>query len=403
MAAIEPFSRVGVTLDLILKTLIASPDFNSQNVKNWEAIARLIPGTNANQCARRYEELMVTLGFPLQLTGKGFIAPAVSTLTSLSGSESNTQVSSSSDSNKKIKSQEQPGALGGTGGADGGEQGPMMVIHVCDEAKNLKKDFYCPRDLLIKEMKYFAEYLSTDTQRCEEVDISVHCDVQIFDWLIKYVKRGTKEVVEPPVLEANNVVSILISSDFLKMDTLVQECVEYCHHNMTAIVSTNCNMNCINDHLITRISDLFSHSEADDIKDRKDKFKSKIFAKKLECLFSPDYSSPDSPENASTLFRCTICKRLLTVNLEKKVRCMPSRMTIDRWGRLTYSHVRDPTFDVNNYLLELKVQLKQWRDVYWRIWGTINVLTCSRCGDVFPVTEFGHCRYHPEPPQFDNN
>lgn len=78
-------------------------------------------------------------------------------------------------------------------------------------------------------------------------------------------------------------------------------------------------------------------------------------------------------------------------------------MTIDRWGRLTYSHVRDPTFDVNNYLLELKVQLKQWRDVYWRIWGTINVLTCSRCGDVFPVTEFGHCRYHPEPPQFDNN
>lgn len=64
----------------------------------------------------------------------------------------------------------------------------------------VKKDFYCPRDLLIKEMKYFAEYLSTDTQRCEEVDISVHCDVQIFDWLIKYVKRGTKEVVEPPVL-----------------------------------------------------------------------------------------------------------------------------------------------------------------------------------------------------------
>lgn len=41
-------------------------------------------------------------------------------------------------------------------------------------------------------MKYFAEYLSTDAQRWEEVDISVHCDVQIFDWLMKYVKRQSK-------------------------------------------------------------------------------------------------------------------------------------------------------------------------------------------------------------------
>ena len=42
-------------------------------------------------------------------------------------------------------------------------------------------------------MRYFAEYLSTDSQRMEEVDISVHCDVQIFDWLMKYVKRSTRE------------------------------------------------------------------------------------------------------------------------------------------------------------------------------------------------------------------
>ena len=67
-------------------------------------------------------------------------------------------------------------------------------------ASAVKKDFHCPRDLLVQEMKYFAEYLSTDAQRWEEVDISVHCDVQIFDWLIKYVKRGSKEVTEEPRL-----------------------------------------------------------------------------------------------------------------------------------------------------------------------------------------------------------
>ena len=54
----------------------------------------------------------------------------------------------------------------------------------------VKKDFSCPRDLLVSEMQYFAEYLSSDTQRWEEVDISVHCDVQIFDWLMSYVKRN---------------------------------------------------------------------------------------------------------------------------------------------------------------------------------------------------------------------
>lgn len=32
----------------------------------------------------------------------------------------------------------------------------------------------------------------------------------------------------------------------------VKECVEYCHENMSAIVATPCNMNCINDKLVTR-------------------------------------------------------------------------------------------------------------------------------------------------------
>lgn len=64
----------------------------------------------------------------------------------------------------------------------------------------VKQDFSCARDLLVREMKYFAEYLSSDSQRWEDVDISVHCDVQIFDWLMKYVKRGTKEVPVDPEL-----------------------------------------------------------------------------------------------------------------------------------------------------------------------------------------------------------
>lgn len=47
MGSVEPMSRAGVALDLILKTLIASQDFNNIQSKNWEAISKLVPGTTA--------------------------------------------------------------------------------------------------------------------------------------------------------------------------------------------------------------------------------------------------------------------------------------------------------------------------------------------------------------------
>ena len=56
-----------------------------------------------------------------------------------------------------------------------------------------KKDFTCPRDLIVQEMRYFADYLSADVHVYDDVDISVHCDIGIFDWLMQYAKRGLLE------------------------------------------------------------------------------------------------------------------------------------------------------------------------------------------------------------------
>ena len=74
----------------------------------------------------------------------------------------------------------------------------------------VKQDFSCPRDLLIEEMKYFADYLSNDTDRWEDVDISVHCDVLIFDWLMKYVKQRDGRSVEAPKLGEYEFWSLMI-------------------------------------------------------------------------------------------------------------------------------------------------------------------------------------------------
>ncbi|KAL9981392.1 hypothetical protein ACROYT_G010092 [Oculina patagonica] len=445
-----------LAVDLMLRTLMNSPEFRESENKNWEGVAKLVPGSTPQQCAKRWKEIKQTSALGIitpslphsspdskQLSSflnsvlhfadekesvsatvsRGTVRtnsqPAARDVNSLEeqhsadrepGHERASEVTSYQETDTESKQRsiirQAPSARSQASSIES-LQGPNMVIHVCDESKNLKQDFTCPRDLLISEMRYFAEYLSVEAQRWEEVDISVHCDVQIFDWLMKYVKRRLHEKSKStseekkPRLEPNNVISILISSDFLKMDALVTECIKFCHENMSSIVATPCNMNCINDKLVTRMAKLFTHTELEGIKDRKDKFKSKLFCKKIEELFDPRFSSSSS-SNASTLFRCIACGKLLTAESQGKLRCVPNRMMVNHRGKVSYVHSRDYTWDVNDYLLGLREQVKSWKEVYWRLWGTVNILYCHRCGNYFQCTELGHCSYHPMTVDYGN-
>ncbi|KAM9155534.1 SANT and BTB domain regulator of class switch recombination isoform 2-T2 [Pangshura tecta] len=409
-----PYDNNQMVLDMILYSLIGVP----QPI-NWDSVARLVPGFTSKECAKRFDELkssgsspvdnqynplMATGGSPVETLATYIKSSLLDTQGEFQepsiGQNSISITGRSSVASTRNCSSEAEKHSAHKGGENADEsQGPNMVIHVCDEAKNLKEDFVCPRDLLISEMKYFAEYLSVDAQRWEEVDISVHCDVHIFDWLIRYVKRNTKEyeVYEIPTLEPGNVISILISSEFLKMDSLVEKCIHYCHKNMSAIIATPCNMNCVSGDLLKRIADLFTHNEVEDVKDKKDKFKSKLFCKKIERLFDPEYPNPDSRGNAATLYRCCLCKKLLTKETERRVSCVPGKINIDQHGNIIYVHIRDKTWEVHEYLISLYEELKSWRDVYWRLWGIINWLSCSRCNQSFLCTEFSHCQYHTQP------
>uniref|UniRef100_A0A8C9FRK7 SANT and BTB domain-containing protein n=1 Tax=Pavo cristatus TaxID=9049 RepID=A0A8C9FRK7_PAVCR len=375
-----PYDNNQMVLDMILCSLIGV----SQPI-NWDSVARLVPGYTSKEVNSLIKE---SVYFKQYMMKKIILKSRRSGIFYLI-TTSTRNCSSESDKGPVHKGEESTDE----------SQGPNMVIHVCDEAKNLKEDFVCPRDLLISEMKYFAEYLSVDAQRWEEVDISVHCDVHIFDWLIRYVKRNTKdgEAYEIPALEPANVISILISSEFLKMDSLVEKCIHYCHKNMNAIVATPCNMNCINANLVAHIADLFTHNELEELKDKRDKFKSKLFCKKIERLFDPEYINPDSRGNAATLYRCCLCKKLLTKETERRIPCVPGKINIDQHGNIVYVHIRDKTWEVHEYLIGLHEELKSWQDVYWRLWGTVNWLACSRCNQSFLCTEFSHCQYHPQP------
>src|SRR5437879_654092 len=98
-------------------------------------------------------------------------------------------------------------------------------------------------------MKYFEKHLSgPDSKSLDDIDISVYSDVSIFEWLMRYV-HGTQ-----PKLEIKNPIYILISSDFLQMNSLTEDSVVYVGKNITEIISLPIDMNCMNSTLIKKLA-----------------------------------------------------------------------------------------------------------------------------------------------------
>ena len=145
-------------------------------------------------------------------------------------------------------------------------------------------------------MKYFEQYL-VDVNSLDDIDISVHCDIKIFEWLMKYLNNSA------PKFETRNVISILISSDFLGMARLVNESIEYVRANINDVVKLPIDMNCLQNNLIKKIAEAVSMDELVALRDKKDKLMSKIYMKKLEFLIS---------EESHVLQRCVYCDGLFT-------------------------------------------------------------------------------------------
>jgi len=162
----------------------------------------------------------------------------------------------------------------------------------------MNKDFKCDKNLLIANMKYFEKYLS-DSKTLDDIDISVHCDINIFDWLMRFIHK------KEPTIEVKNSVSILISSDFLQMAGLVEEALIFVSKNLGEILQLPIDMNCMNSVLIKRLAGKITLYELNDLVDKKDKLTSKLFMKKLEFLFE---------EEPNMLHRCTNCSTLYTSN-----------------------------------------------------------------------------------------
>ena len=71
--------------------------------------------------------------------------------------------------------------------------------------------------------------------------------------------------------------------------------------------------------------------------------------------------------------------------------------------QLSSSLHRDLTWNLNDYIVSLRSELRSWRKVYWRLWGDCHFLYCRECETFFPIHQMDWCSYHPEIPQFFAN
>eukprot|EP01137_Pigoraptor_chileana_P005603 Opistho-2@48885 len=432
--------RGSVNLDAFLRTLMNTSDPRDFNSPNFDAIARLLPGVTAKQCALRWEE-MRGLKAPSPATNRNPVAAPLNGSNSGNGSgraflsingrditsvrpegnsasprQNATQTDQRpSQSAENASTRPPPDAATVQGQRQGGDahahesagavpqqQRPKLkvykspivddaerksiVIHVCDEAKKVTQDFLCDRIILTREMRYFASYLS-EKGKGDELDISVHCDIKIFDWLMKYIHAPNED--DRPNLDAQNVVSILISSDFLLMPNLATDCLQFCANHIGEIIRLPLNLDCIHDKLLAQLVRILTPSQFEAIEDKKDRILSRLYMHRLEVLCN---SSPV----ALGLFRCGACFKVLTPVTRSSSPCTGDRASVGYSGAVIHTHVRDTSFDVNTFVASLRLRGLTWPDVYWRTWGLVTHADCSACGGVFPYADFRRCVYHPQ-------
>ena len=363
----------------------------------------------------------------------------------------------------------------------------LITIHVNDEIKNIKRDFTCPKDLLLSEMKYFNQSIKLSSsesssllnkRNLDDIDISVHCDINIFDWLMRYVKRNHPHLIDihqltseteydeekasaadnvskasvqtsasnftpiEPKLDLTSCISILLSSDFLVIQDLVDKCILFIASNLETMFahtaasgSSSIAFGGLNDNLLSKLAACVPIQKLNMLSDRKDKIKTKLYQKKIEFIFDVKkykeifdnslilnewvhnrYKCQGNLEktvgsellvtdednyinflyecenDASTLFKCKLCSRLMTKQQSLNLKCQMSILSAR--GEYIYLHVPDNSLDfvdlVTRLMMILKEKLKSnWHYVYWYLWALIKNFKCKKCDEWFRLIDMG--------------
>lgn len=266
--------------------------------------------------------------------------------------------------------------------------GRTVLIHVFDEYRKSAKDFVCNRDVLLAKMKYFQTYLNASNAH-DEIDISVHCDIEIFEWLVQYMQQSESEW--KPRLALDTVASILVSSEFLQMDALVDECVLFVTARMQAFVQLRVDFSCLSDATLGKIADRCSAEELQALHDPKDKILSKLQKKKLEAYIASLCSS-----NSSAIVRCATCSAIYLHTSANVLSCPSGKRQIGIHGELVARHEPRTDWHIDDFVRDATSDKRvTWSALYWFVWASTNCFFCGTCKRHFAFAALHACAYHP--------
>lgn len=304
--------------------------------------------------------------------------------------------------------------------------GNVAIIHVIDETKKRKQDFKWSITKLLKHMKYFEKSISGWEDKVG-LDISVHCDLDTFEWLIKYIHldrqiihkdcninsetestawetegNETYEVVNGmsiiPMFDAirkyetcllkptsdltlnlTNIITLLVAAEYLKMDKLKDEWVEYIGLYFEEICKLKINMNFLKPHTLERLAKFVDVEVLDLMRERKDKFISKLFDKKLEQMLR---------DESKLLQRWIFWDSLYTYNTQLICTQNPDYF-IDAHGKLRCYHIADWEFDTSKFVRFVKERYRvSWRELYWKIWALNYSFRWSTWNEDFVLPQY---------------
>ena len=195
------------------------------------------------------------------------------------------------------------------------------------------------------------------------------------------------------------------------MHELTEKCILFVANNLESILQVPCVLSSISEPLLSKLAACIPVTRLNDLVDKKDKIKSKLFQRKIEFMFNPNYLNsviqnelksslpPDlylnylheHENDASTLFRCKLCRHYMTKQQSRNLKC---RLTLlDRHGCDVYLHVPDEnSFDLNGFLRIVINQLKTWSSSYWFIWSLTKSYLCKTCHKWFRLVDANKCR-----------
>lgn len=250
--------------------------------------------------------------------------------------------------------------------------------------KKWRKTSSANKNTLLNEMKYFEKHLKM-TDSADDIDISVHWDIKIFEWLMNYLSD------QKPNLEVQTVIPILISADFLVMARLIDDWVNFVVKNISEIVKIPIDMSCLNQTALKKISKQITLEALDACKDPRDSLQSKLFMHKLEEIMK---------DEANKLHRCMYCSTLFTDSQAEWMSWPRADIFIDYRGRVLANHLPDKNWDINDLFNFIRKNGVSWRRIFWKVWGRHHSDECVTWGQRFIFAEIDQWTYHPSPAKF---